>query len=179
MYVKYEQKNLPRVVCNGRNVFAHLLCCDRSYLNLRVPCRFCSPLWVGDAKFICEAVTYHFDRVYTDNLFSFHVEQLFSLCKKMYFFVMYLGSQKYNSDVVSVWANRCMNVSLAKNSAEIIEFCLEVLVRLLLSGLVHVANRFYVIDQFKDIVPNVIFSPENERVYTDLAACCVNFYDFW
>ena len=82
MYVKYEQKKLPRVVCNGRNVFAHLLCCHRSYLNLRVPCRFCSPLWVGDAKFICEAVTYHFDRVYTDNLFSFHVEQLFSYVRK-------------------------------------------------------------------------------------------------
>ena len=100
-------------------------------------------MWVRDAKFFCEAVTCNFDRVYTDNLFSFHVEQLFSLCKKIYISLPCIwASQKYNSNVVSARVNRCMNVSLAKNSAEIIECYLEVLVRLLLSGLVHVGDSF-------------------------------------
>ena len=42
----------------------------------------------------------------------------------------------------------------------------------------HDPKRFYVIDQFKDIVSNGIFSSENGRFYIDLAACCVDFYDF-
>ena len=55
------------------------------------------------------------------------------------------ASQKCNSDVASARVNKCMNVFLAKNSAEIIECYLEVLVRLLLSGLVHVGQTFFFI----------------------------------
>ena len=120
-----------------------LIFCDGSYANLRVPCRFCSRLWVMDAKFFCEAVTYHFDRVYTDNLFSFHLDQLFSLHKKMFLTLLRIwASQKFDSDIVSARVNRYMNVWVAKSDVEIIECYLEVLVRLLFSSLVQVGHSF-------------------------------------
>ena len=42
--------------------------------------------------------------------------------------------EKFNSDVVSAKLNRCMYFSVAKNEAAVIECYLEVLVKLLLSG---------------------------------------------
>ena len=122
MYVKHELKKLQRVVCNGSNVLAHLLCCTRSYSNLIVPCHLCSCLWVRNAKFFCDAVTYHFDRVYTDNLFSFHVDQSFALRKiKCLTLSCIWTSEKFNFDAFSARVNRCMNISIAKNKDEIIE----------------------------------------------------------
>ena len=59
MYVKFELKKLLRVVCSG-NVLAHLLCCTRSYVSLKVPCCFCSCLWASKAKFFCDSVMYCF-----------------------------------------------------------------------------------------------------------------------
>lgn len=40
------------------------------------------------------------------------------------------------------------------------------------------ANRSYVVDQFKNNMPSVIFSSNDEHSYINLAACCVDFYNF-
>ena len=57
-------------------------------------CRFVLFCELGMVSFFCEAVTYHFDRIYTVNLFSLNVDQLFPLHKKKKIFVMYLGVSK-------------------------------------------------------------------------------------
>ena len=39
-------------------------------------------------------------------------------------------------------------------------------------------NRSYVIDQLQSVMPIIIFSSKDERLYVDWIACCVDFYNF-
>ena len=73
-------------------------------------CRFVLVCGLGMVSFFCEAVTYHFDRIYTVNLFSLNVDQLFPLHKKKKSLLCIWASQKLSPDIVSASVNRSMNV---------------------------------------------------------------------